>query len=216
MKVKLLSYTQEPEKVVAMAGRLCYSSIDIGELESNLTDEKIKSFITKLKSMGHLSPFEHASFTFAIEDISRACSHQLVRHRTGKFSQQSQRYVKNKDSKYVIPPSVQNNASYAKYLHYLDKAQEHYEELAKELQIEDARYILPNASCTKIIVTMDARNLLHFFEQRCCKRAQWEIRQLANEMLKLVKEVAPNIFEGAGAPCNKCPEGEMSCKKEKK
>lgn len=237
MEVKLITYTKEPEKVVAMAGKLCYSKVGIEELEKNLSDEKIKDFIIKLKSMGHLSPFEHANFTFAIEGISRACSHQLVRHRTGSYSQQSQRYVENKNAVFVIPPSMQGEVM-KEYIENLNSIQKNYnnitEELykthlndmilsgvdevvaspiARKLAIEDARYILPNASCTKIIVTMDARNLLHFFEQRCCNRAQWEIRELAKKMLKLVKEIAPNIFNNTGAPCNNCPEGQMSCKK---
>jgi thymidylate synthase (FAD) len=210
MKVELLSYTPEPDRVVAISARLCYSKIGISELAEKLTDDKIKDLLKKLESSGHLSPFEHANFTFGIEGISRVTSHQLVRHRIASYSQQSQRYVKMSNGEIVIPPSIKKNSSASELVYNLnDMAMSVYNKLIQlGIPEEDARYILPQGITTKIIVTMNARELLHFFNLRCCLRAQWEIRTMANLMLRKVKEVAPIIFEKAGPFCfsGPCPE----------
>jgi len=210
MKVELLSYTPEPDRVVAISARLCYSKIGISELAEKLADDKIKDLLKKLESSGHLSPFEHANFTFGIEGISRVTSHQLVRHRIASYSQQSQRYVKMSNGEFVIPPSIKKNSSASELVYNLnDMAMSVYNKLIQlGIPEEDARYILPQGITTKIIVTMNARELLHFFNLRCCLRAQWEIRAMANLMLRKVKEVAPIIFEKAGPSCfsGPCPE----------
>jgi len=210
MNVKLLSYTPEPDRVVALSARLCYSKIDISELAEKLTNEKVKELLDRLRRSGHLSPFEHASFTFGIEGISRVTSHQLVRHRIASYSQQSQRYVKMTKAEFVVPPSIMKNENALELLSSVNEsARSAYNRLI-ELGIpeEDARYVLPQGVTTKIIVTMNARELLHFFNLRCCLRAQWEIRMMANLMLKEVREVAPIIFENAGPFCfsGPCPE----------
>lgn len=221
MKIKILAHTPNPERVIALAGKLCYSQVGIDELNDKISDEQVEKFITKLSDMGHMSPFEHASFTFAIEGISRNCSHQIVRHRLASFSQQSQRYVKMK-GEYVVPPYVYwHEELLLEFNHALEDADKAYNKLVEGLMrygrtekeaIEDARYILPSACTTKMEVTMNVRELLHFFKQRCCKRAQWEIREVAKEMLKQCKEVSPILFKNAGAPCSTCTEGELKCK----
>lgn len=221
MKIKILAHTPNPERVIALAGKLCYSPVGIDELNDKISDEQVEKFITKLSDMGHMSPFEHASFTFAIEGISRNCSHQIVRHRLASFSQQSQRYVKMK-GEYVVPPYIYwHEELLLEFNHALEDADKAYNKLVEGLMrygrtekeaIEDARYILPSACTTKMEVTMNVRELLHFFKQRCCKRAQWEIREVAKEMLKQCKEVSPILFKNAGAPCSTCTEGELKCK----
>ena len=221
MKIKILAHTPNPERVIALAGKLCYSQVGIDELNDKISDEQVEKFITKLSDMGHMSPFEHASFTFAIEGISRNCSHQIVRHRLASFSQQSQRYVRMK-GEYVVPPYIYwHEELLLEFNHALENADKAYNKLVEGLMrygrtekeaIEDARYILPSACTTKMEVTMNVRELLHFFKQRCCKRAQWEIREVAKEMLKQCKEVSPILFKNAGAPCSTCTEGELKCK----
>ena len=221
MKIKILAHTPNPERVIALAGKLCYSPVGIDELNDKISDEQVEKFITKLSDMGHMSPFEHAYFTFAIEGISRNCSHQIVRHRLASFSQQSQRYVKMK-GEYVVPPYIYwHEELLLEFNHALEDADKTYNKLVEGLMrygrtekeaIEDARYILPSACTTKMEVTMNVRELLHFFKQRCCKRAQWEIREVAKEMLKQCKEVSPILFKNAGAPCSTCTEGELKCK----
>ncbi len=219
LKVTLLDYTPEPEKLVAAAARLCYSSQSADEIMDNFTPEKVESFVQKLVSLGHESPMEHVSFTFAISGISRACSHQLVRHRIGvSFSQKSQRYVKEKQFEYVTPPKVAAKPELQeKFDKAMADAQAVYEELlAAGVPAEDARFVLPNAASTSLVVTMNVRSLWHFFQLRCCNRAQWEIRALANAMLAEVREVAPLLFAKAGATCDSmgiCFEGNMSCGK---
>lgn len=221
MKIKILAHTPNPERVIALAGKLCYSQVGIDELNDKISDEQVEKFITKLSDMGHMSPFEHASFTFAIEGISRNCSHQIVRHRLASFSQQSQRYVKMK-GEYVVPPYIYwHEELLLEFNHALEDADKAYNKLVEGLMrygrtekeaIEDARYILPSACTTKMEVTMNIRELLHFFKQRCCKRAQWEIREVAKEMLKQCREISPILFKNAGAPCSTCTEGELKCK----
>ncbi|HHD11994.1 MAG TPA: FAD-dependent thymidylate synthase [Deltaproteobacteria bacterium] len=214
MKVALLKFTPEPQKTVCLAAKLCYSDSNIDELEDRLKGVSTEEFLRKIIRMGHLSVLEHASFTFGIEGISRATSHQLVRHRLASYSQQSQRYVRSKDE-YVVPPSIEKNSIVCeKFRRMVDDIYSFYKEMVEAgIPKEDARYILPNAATTKIIVTMNARELLHFFRLRCCERAQWEIREMATRMLKLVKKEAPVIFEEAGPSCvaGPCSEGDMTC-----
>ena len=216
MNVKLISYTPEAERKVAMAARLCYSPVGAAELEERLSDTQVQSLVQKILSMGHYSTLEHASFTFAIEGVSRVLTHQLVRHRIASYSQQSQRYVKEHEFEYILPPSVAANPS----------AKERFEGLMEEIRTvygeltamgvhqEDARYCLANATETKILVSMNARALFNFFELRCCARAQWEIRKMAELMLQQVKAVSPALFDKAGPTCisgGYCREGDLSC-----
>jgi len=215
MRVELINYTPEPERTIAAAARLCYSDMHAGEIMQDLTEERVSSFLAKLVSMGHLSPFEHVSFTFAIEGVSRTLTHQLVRHRIASYSQKSQRYVSEEAFAYVIPPSVAaNQDAVSVYEKAIKEIRAAYARLIDLVPREDARYILPNACETKIVCTFNARSLLHIFEQRCCTRAQWEIRDLAQKMSEEARKVAPVIFSEAGPPCRVrgiCPEGEMSC-----
>lgn len=242
MKVELISHTPDPERLAATAAKLCYSSSDIGTLREGLTDEKVDSFIDMIVSIGHESVLEHVSFTFGIEGISRACSHQLVRHRIASYSQKSQRYVNEKGFEFITPPEIESlpeaKEEFDKVMDDLTKSYEKIADLltdkhtadlisqgipvkeatskARKLANEDARFILPNACETKIVVTMNVRSLFNFFRHRCCNRAQWEIRAVANEMLRLCLEAAPHIFAHAGPSCvaeGKCPEGRMTCGK---
>lgn len=215
MKVELLSWTPDPENTVAAAARLCYSDAGISQLAERMQGSKARDLVKKLVEMGHLSPLEHASFTFGIEGVSRALTHQLVRHRIASYSQRSQRYVLEGGFDYVVPPSIQRNPqARQRYDEIMAELRRGYAQLAAMVEREDARYLLPNACHTSIIVTMNSRSLLNFFEHRCCQRAQWEIRTLAWSMLRLVREKAPTIFARAGARCDidgTCPEGPKSC-----
>ena len=216
IKCTLISHTPEPETVIAMAAKLCYSKSDVDKLKTAvLTNEDNAKFIEKLKEMGHESPFEHVTFTFAIEGISRTLTHQLVRHRIASYSQKSQRYVSENDFEYIVPPSIaRDSQAKEKFENLMCTIRQAYNELASmDIPKEDARYVLPNATETKIIVTMNARSLFNFFSLRCCTHAQWEIRQLANLMLAEVQKVAPILFKNAGASCKKgyCPEEGRSC-----
>jgi len=219
VKVKLINYTKNPEKIIAQSARLCYSASGIEELNEKLTEDSISNLIRKIIKLGHYSVLEHATFTFAIEDISRITSHQLVRHRLASFSQQSQRYVKIKKEgfPYIVPESIAKNDNLNKiFTDTVNKLDEIYRLFMDNgIKAEDARYILPQAVATKIIITANARELLHIFKLRCCNRAQWEIREVAINMLKEVRKVAPILFEDAGPPCvsGPCPEGELSCGK---
>lgn len=242
LNVKLLSHTPDAEKLIATAAKLCYSSSDIESLRDGLTEEKIESFLDMLVSIGHESVMEHVSFTFGIEGISRACSHQLVRHRIASYSQKSQRYVNENGFVFITPPAIEEiPEAKAEYDRVIAEITESYEKLANiltekhtsefmaqgmdektarskasKMANEDARFLLPNACETKIVVTMNARSLFNFFRHRCCNRAQWEIRAVANEMLRQCMEVAPHIFSHAGPSCvaeGKCPEGKMTCGK---
>ena len=217
MHVELLNYTPRPEVQVARAARLCYYGSDIDQLKETMTPVKSAELVRKLVKMGHLSTVEHVTFTFGIEGVSRALSHQLVRHRIASYSQQSQRYVDGAHFGYVVPPSVQENEE---ALHTFEtqmaSATAAYAILRDcGIPAEDARFVLPNATDTKIICTFNVRSLYNFFEHRCCNRAQWEIRALAWKMLQLCREVAPVLFENAGPGCLRgaCPEGAMSCGK---
>ncbi len=216
IKVKLLRHTPEPDKTVAMSARLCYSPVGAAELEEKISPEQAEKLVNKLVAMGHFSTLEHVTFTFAIEGVSRVLSHQLVRHRIASYSQQSQRYVKEHDFATIMPPTVAARPeAAAKFEALMKKIRDLYDEFIEEgIPAEDARYILPNATETKLVCTFNARSLLNFFSLRCCNRAQWEIRRLANLMLKECKKVAPAIFAEAGPTCVSqgiCREGAMSC-----
>lgn len=239
-QVRLLAYTPEPEKVVAAAAKLCYSSAHIDDLLAGLTPEKSREFVERLAKLGHESPTEHVSFTFALEGVSRSLLAQITRHRIASYSVQSQRYVRLEQFEYVTPPEVKADPdALAAFEQAMQEENEHYKRIAallkeghtrrlmrqegldeaaaakkaEKLAIEDARFVLPNACETKMVVTMNARSLHNFFRHRCCSRAQWEIRALADEMLRLVYPVAPALFAAAGPSCVKgaCPEGAMSC-----
>ena len=226
LKVILLAHTPNPEATIAMAAKLCYSPSDIEALKEKTAAKDQKKFVEKLMQMGHMSPIEHASFTFAVEGISRACSHQLVRHRLASYSQQSQRYVSEESGfDYIIPEAIRGDAELERYfVDVMAKAQKAYNHIVKKLNKkgvtgeaanQDARFVLPNACETKIMISMNARELLHFFRQRCCNRAQWEIREMAIVMLKVVQGIAPTVFAGSGPGCvsGPCPEGEYTCGK---
>jgi thymidylate synthase (FAD) len=218
MSVKLLSYTPDPEQQIARAAKLCYSASTIEELFKKVDAREAGSFVKKLINMGHDSPLEHVNFSFGVEGISRVTSHQLVRHRIASYSQQSQRYVNlAKTFDYIVPKSIQGNRpAFEEFTRLMEVVHKIYVALLdNDIPAEDARYILPNATETKIFITMNARTLLHFFEKRCCNRAQWEIRQMAFDMLIAVKNVAPLLFMGAGPGCvsGSCGEGAFSCGK---
>ncbi len=221
MDVKLISFTPDPERIVAAAARMCYSPVGAKRILEDFSDKEVEDFLRKLVAMGHMSPIEHASFTFTVAGISRSLSHQLVRHRIASYSQKSQRYIKEGDFDYIIPPSINNNPEAKEiFEREMDNIQNTYNRLI-ELGIhrEDVRFVLPNACETSLICTLNARSLHNFFRLRCCTRAQWEIRQLADKMLEEVKKVAPILFEKAGAPCISegiCREGDMSCGRIKK
>lgn len=241
MKVTLIAHTPEPEKVVAAAAKLCYSDAHIDDLLDGLTEEKTTKFLNMLTDLGHASPIEHASFTFGIEGVSRTLLAQITRHRIASFSVQSQRYVRLDDFRYVTPPEIEAipeakqafiesmNEDARRYLDLVQKLEDgHTAEYmaqgmtekaarskASKQANEDARFVLPNACETKMVVTMNARSLNNFFALRCCNRAQWEIQALAKEMWKLVYPVAPTLFRNAGPGCLRggCPEGRMCCGK---
>ena len=255
-KVTLLAYTPDPEQVVAMAAKLCYSASDIEHIKDGLDEESTSRFIDMLSNIGHGSPFEHSSFTFGIEGISRACSHQLVRHRIASYSQQSQRYVDGTKFEFVTPPEIEKNEkAYSAYKKVIDLQSDAYRDIRDALIVgyineaypdkytgtdeeimeackaedknqynafvkkanEDARFVLPNACTTKIVCTFNARSLENFFAHRCCNRAQWEIREVAEQMLLECLRVAPHIFKKCGPSClfGACPEGKMTCGKAK-
>ncbi|MEM0475456.1 MAG: FAD-dependent thymidylate synthase [Candidatus Norongarragalinales archaeon] len=216
LKVRLLKHTQDAERVCAEAARLCYQPIGVEELGAKLSDDEVKKTLKHIMKLGHYSVIEHASFTFAIGGVSRACSHELVRHRIASYSQQSQRHVSEVDFSFIEPATIKANPELdKKFQAFIDESRALYSELCSAgVPKEDARFVLPNACETRLVVTMNARELLHFFELRCCSSAQWEIRALANAMLELVKPIAPTIFENAGPKCVSqkiCTEGKRSC-----
>lgn len=256
VKVTLLNHTPNPEQTVAMAAKLCYSPSGIEDLRDGLTEEKTTAFLNMLSDLGHGSPVEHASFTFGIEGISRACSHQLVRHRIASYSQQSQRYVDGTKFEFVTPPEIADcPKAYEAYKKVIDLQGDAYKTIRDALVVkyikqhkgedlqgtddeiislfmsedkktcnayikkanEDARFVLPNACTTKIVCTFNTRSLYNFFAHRCCNRAQWEIREVAEQMLLQCLKVAPTLFKNCGPSClfGNCPEGKMSCGKMK-
>lgn len=242
MKVTIIQHTPEPEKLVAAAAKLCYSPVGIENIMDGLDSAKVDKFLNMLMDLGHESPIEHVVFTFGVEGVSRVLTHQLVRHRIGcSYSQQSQRYVKLDQFEYIIPPEIEKlPAAKERFISAMEADQKAYNELvellsaehyrrnisegksekqarsmAEKTAIEDARYVFPNACESKIVFTMSARALMNFLRQRCCNRAQWEIRLMAEEMLRELKAVAPVLFKNAGPGCvsGQCPEGAMSCGK---
>lgn len=243
MKVELIAYTPDADKIVAAAAKLCYAKSDINTLMDKLTSDKVESFLDMLSEIGHESPVEHASFTFGIEGVSRALLAQITRHRIASFSVQSQRYVDKSGFEYITPPEIadipealeefnramEEDAKHyaslkailvkARKQRYIDegKSEAEAQKMAEKAANEDARFVLPNACDTRMIVTMNVRSLRNFFKLRCCARAQWEIREVAIEMLRLCKSVAPILFANAGPSCvnGKCSEGAMSCGKAK-
>lgn len=214
MRVKLLRYTKDAEIVCAAAAHSCYSSFPAGDLIEEMDQERARNVLRRVLRMGHHSVIEHASYTFSIEGVSRVVTHQLVRHRLASYSQQSQRYVDMDHMDYVIPPSVAEDRERAdRFRRVMEMLWEEYRSLSEQVPVEDARYVLPNACTANITVTMNARELWHLFSLRCCNRAQWELRKVADLMLEQVREVSPTIFEEAGPPCVRgpCPEGPKSC-----
>ncbi len=216
MDVRLLNHTSDPERAIAAAARLCYAPVGAAELLEVMSDEAVRKVLKTIITSGHTSALEHASYTFAIDGVSRALTHQLVRHRLASYNQQSQRYVTYaEEPSFVVPPSVAGDpAAAGAFSSATQAAFDAYRGLLDAgVPAEDARYLLPNAMETKIVVTMNVRELLHFFELRCCKRAQWEIRDLALAMLELAEPTAPYIFMDAGASCRRgpCREGKMTC-----
>ncbi|MBR2447974.1 MAG: FAD-dependent thymidylate synthase [Clostridia bacterium] len=242
-KVYLLAHTPSPEHTIASAAKLCYSSSTISGLRENLSDESAAKFVEMLSEIGHESPIEHASFTFGIEGVSRSLLAQITRHRMASFSVKSQRYVREGAFEYVTPPEIANiPEAKAIYDEIMAEDQRKYDRLTEILKlkhietflnegkdektanrlaekkaIEDARFVLPNACETQMIMTMNARSLHNFFKHRCCNRAQWEIKDVADQMLSLVLKVAPELFKSAGPACVRgaCSEGKMTCGKAK-
>lgn len=215
MNVKLIGCLSNPEKLPAMAATLTHSKMKPEHLDTT-SEKELSAVLDQVLKLGHTSVIEHASFTFAISDVSRSLTHQLVRHRIASFSQQSQRYVNLIVPHYVIPPTIMKNLKMRKaYEETMKEIWSQYNKLLEmKIPAEDARYVLPNATCTNIVVTMNARSLLNFFELRCCLHAQWEIRLLANKMLQEVRKVAPMIFKNAGPSCKTkrlCPEKKKNC-----
>lgn len=225
MKVELIAYTPNPDGLANLCAETCVSK-NIPTIKTSANG--FRSLQEALDSR-HESVIEHASFTFAVSGVSRALTHQLVRHRVASYSQQSQRYVKMDDLDYIIPKSVTDaiecelmngggwnpNGCLQDAIKEFDWCLKNVAERMRKLGVpeEDIRYLYPQGITTNIIVTMNARELMHFFAIRCCSRAQWEIKELAYRMLELVKDVAPAIFENAGPSCEQlgyCPE-KRSC-----
>ncbi|MBW3011268.1 FAD-dependent thymidylate synthase [Candidatus Woesearchaeota archaeon] len=244
LEVALLRCSPRPEELVSLSAKLCYSHADLNDLRGSVETKDQKKFVDKLLGMGHLSPVEHVCFTFGVQGISRACTHQLVRHRVASYSQQSQRYVGEHSKKheggeeedadstfdFIIPPSVKSAGKEEWFKEKMQLMQNWYDELCEALgdsgesSNQDARFLLPNAAETKIIITMNARELMHFYNVRCCNRAQWEIRAMAMEMLKYSIQECPTIFSNAGPTCTQkdhsgkykaCGEGSYGCGKAK-
>lgn len=229
MFVEILSHTPAPLEIIYAAFRQCYSPGFAGDMFHDMQDnpqtlsthERQAEFVRSTMASGHHSPIEHVSFTFAVRGVSRALTHQLVRHRIASFSQQSQRYVDASHFQYVTPPHIAANPeAHAAFTACMDSLAETYGRLINLLGAEgntareDARFVLPQATCSNIVFTMNCRSLLNFFAHRCCMRAQWELRAMAMSMLEQCRTVLPEIFEHAGARCETlgyCPEGKFSC-----
>ncbi len=224
MRVELLAHTPEPLSLIYAAFRQCYHAGFVADMwprlvAGEISPEKQAEFVEQVVASGHVSPVEHVSFTFAAQGISRALTHQLVRHRIASYSQQSQRYVDGSDFNYILPPSIARNPrAKERFLRCIEEIGDAYREIKSLLEEgggskakEDARFLLPQAAETRIVLTMNCRSLLNFFEHRCCARAQWEIRGLAQAMLAECRRVLPVVFATAGARCERlgwCPEGE--------
>ncbi len=223
MKVALVRHTLAPEEVVALGARLCYSRARVDDLLTSVSAKDQTAFVQKIMGMGHDSVLEHASFTFGIEGVSRVLLAQITRHRLASFSVQSQRYVSyEKGFGYIVPPKIEalGPDAVAEFEQQMDTLHQWYTDWQSRLGTgeggnEDARFVLPGACETRMMVTMNVRELRHFFSLRMCSRAQWEIRAMATEMHRLCMEVAPALFADAGPGCLRgaCPEGEKSCGK---
>ncbi len=215
MQVALIRYTPQPEETVAAAARLCYSKVGAMDILDKMEPAQVGKLLDHLLSSGHLSPFEHVSFTFAVEGLSRAASHQLVRHRMASYSQQSQRYVSMKKLDWVTPPKIQRKPELAQaFQEAVEGVQRLYSRMLEEgIPAEDARYILPNAACTNLVMTMNARELIHVCSVRLCLRAQWEIRELFTHVKAEVETASPRIGAELMIKCDRlgyCDEKE-SC-----
>lgn len=213
--VALISYTPDPERTIAAAARVSSSAVGAPELMEKLTAEAVNRLIDRLISSGHLSPLEHASFTFAIEGISRVTSHQLVRHRMASYTQQSQRYVSMREFNYITPATIRAKGELeAKYYQVVEDAHRLYlEMLDAGIPAEDARYVLPGAVETRLVMTMNARELIHVCSLRLCLKAQWEIVELFEKIKAEVEKVAPRLGAELKAKCYRlgyCDEAE-SC-----
>jgi thymidylate synthase (FAD) len=215
MNVVLLRHTPDPDRVCAVAAATCYSAHPASALHGTMPEKRMYNILKHTVGKGHHSVVEHAVFTFSIEGVSRALTHQLVRHRIAAYSQQSQRYVRFDDPTYVTPPEVEKRPEAKEAFEgAVQGAWQAYREMVEAgVPEEDARFVLPNAATTNITVTMNARELLHFFRLRCCQRAQWEIRRVANRMLEECRKVSPVVFENAGRPCidGPCPDEAEDC-----
>ena len=223
LKVALIRHTLSPEEVVALGARLCYSKATVDDLTKRVEARDQTEFCRKILGMGHDSVLEHATFTFGIEGVSRVLLAQITRHRLASFSVQSQRYVSYESGfGYIVPPKIEalGEEAVREFEKQMDTLHQWYTEWQQKLGTgeggnEDARFVLPGACETRMMVTMNVRELRHFFSLRMCSRAQWEIRALANEMHRLCMEIAPALFENAGPGCLRgaCPEGEKTCGK---
>ena len=223
MKVELIRHTFSPEETIALGAKLCYSRATIDDLKNRVEAGDQSAFIGQLLEMGHESVFEHATFTFGVEGVSRVLLAQLTRHRLASFSVQSQRYVSyEKGFGYILPPKIEalGPEAVAEFQRQMDQIQEWYASWQQKLEQgeggnEDARFVLPNACETRVLLTMNVRELRHFFSLRMCSRAQWEIREMATRMHALCLQVAPALFLDAGPSClrGKCAEGKKSCGK---
>ncbi len=224
-RVELLAHTPEPLSVIYAAFRQCYHAGEVADmwpqlLSGGISREKQGKFVKSVMASGHVSPIEHVSFTFAISGVSRSLTHQLVRHRIASYSQQSQRYVDASTIDHIIPPAIASHPrARVRFETFMEEAGKAYRDIKALLEesghgntaCEDARFVLPNAVATNIVVTMNCRALINFFEERCCSRAQWEIRGVARQMLQLCRSVLPEVFDNVGARCERlgyCPEGE--------
>ncbi len=223
LNVKLIRHTAQPQELIALGARLCYAKATIDDLLNKVETQDQETFVSQIMDMGHLSVLEHASFTFGVEGVSRSLLAQLTRHRLASFSVQSQRYVSyEKGFGYIIPESIKalGDEAVEEFEAQMDTIHNWYTAWQSRLEKgeagnEDARFVLPNATETRLVMTMNVRELRHFFALRMCNRAQWEIRQLATQMHQLCMEVAPILFETAGPGClnGACPEGKKSCGK---
>lgn len=222
LKVSLIRHTPDPEQLVALSARLCYSPLTMDGLMERVSQKDQTAFIEGVVDSGHLSVIEHVSFTFAVEGVSRTLLAELTRHRIASFSVQSQRYVSMAEGfGYIVPPSIEALGPEAvkEYAQQMETIQGWYVGWQQRLgndgekANQDARFVLPGACETRLIFSMNARELLHFFALRCCQRAQWEIRAMAEEVLALAYEAAPALFEMAGPGCvaGACPEGKRTC-----
>ena len=215
LSVSIISHTEWPLETIYRAARQCYSAGSVADMDP-VSRDKMAELVQRCIRSGHTSVLEHASFTFAVSGVSRALSHQLVRHRMASYSQQSQRYVKSGELEYVCPPSLNEETSLERafFLDSLKAAEHAYRTMLDSgVTAEDARFVLPQAVATNLVMTMNCRELLHFIEERCCNKAQWEIHDLAWDMRDILDGMLPEVFETAGPKCWRigyCPE-EQGC-----